>query len=157
LPTPPDLEAVVAAAASRLRAQADEDPDAVGVATETLVSAVTAATSAGHSLARIARAEADGQENVRRSLRDDVLKRVDRTRRQVREAETAHHLAIARAMRLGLSTREIATSAGVTHGTIRAIANRLQISESPESNPPLGESPPAEVGPPPGGGVNSPR
>jgi DNA-binding NarL/FixJ family response regulator len=143
-PTPPELETVADAAASRLRAEIDEDPDAIRVATEALVSAVTSAMSAGHSLTRIARAEADGQENVRRSLRDDILKRVDRTQRQVREAEATHHRAIARAMRLGLSTREIAASARVTHGTIRAIANRLQIAKSPESKPPVGESPPAE-------------
>ena len=37
-------------------------------------------------------------------------------------------------MRLGLSTREIAMSAGVTHGTIRAITNRLATTnDSPEA------------------------
>ena len=33
-------------------------------------------------------------------------------------------------MRLGLSTREIAIAADVTHGTIRAISNRLALRAS---------------------------
>jgi DNA invertase Pin-like site-specific DNA recombinase len=73
----------------------------------------------------IAQAEARGKEKVRRELGGDSLKTVERTGHHAREAEAEHHRAIARAMRLGLSMREIALAAGVTHGTIRAIGNRL--------------------------------
>ncbi|MGA2929723.1 MAG: hypothetical protein ABSG43_27800, partial [Solirubrobacteraceae bacterium] len=69
-------------------------------------------------------------------------RRVDRSARQAREAEAEHHRAIGRAMRLGLSTREIALSAGVTHGTIRAIASRLS-----ETKPELGMAEPDPPGP----------
>jgi DNA-binding NarL/FixJ family response regulator len=81
--------------------------------------------SAGVSLAEIARAEARGKEELRRELGPDALKRVERSARHVREAEAEHHRVIARGMRLGLSTREIAMAAGVTHGTVRAITSRL--------------------------------
>ena len=128
-PSEPELLAIAEAAGTRLRAVTEEAWDAVKAADEALLRAATSAMRAGRSLSDIARAEADGQEDVRRSLRSDVLKRVERSGRQAREAEEEHHRAIGRAMRLGLSTREIAMSAGVTHGTIRAITNRLATTE----------------------------
>ena len=81
--------------------------------------------SAGHSLSDITQAEARGKADVRNALRGDTLRNVERTGRRARETRMEHHEAIARAMRLGLSTREIATAADVTHGTVRAISNRL--------------------------------
>ncbi len=39
-------------------------------------------------------------------------------------------------MRLGLSTREIAAAAGVTHGTVRSISNRLSAKDG-EGQPTL--------------------
>ena len=131
-PSAPALLAIGEAAGARLRAAIDEDAKATAAADEALLAAATAAMRAGHTLTEIAQAEAAGQEQIRRSLRSEVLKRVERSGRQAREAEEEHHRAIGRAMRLGLSTREIAASAGVTHGTIRAITNRI--------NPTSGES-----------------
>ena len=139
-----ELLAVADAAADRLRAQTDEDDDAEGAADETLLAAVTSAMGAGHSLGAITGAEARGQEDVRRALGGEALKRVERSGRHAREAETEHHRAIARAMRLGLSTREIALAAGVTHGTIRAISNRLAADTSARG---MAEAEPSE---PPG-------
>jgi hypothetical protein len=55
---------------------------------------------------------------------------VERSGRQARDAQAEHHRAIGRAMRLGLSTREIALAADVTHGTVRAISNRLALKTS---------------------------
>jgi DNA-binding NarL/FixJ family response regulator len=137
-----ELLAVAEVAGRRLHAEVDVDSDAVAKQSEALLGAATAALRAGHSLSDIAHAEADGQEQVRRTLRADVLRRVDRSARQAREAEAEHHRAIGRAMRLGLSTREIALSAGVTHGTIRAIASRLS-----ETKPELGMAEPDPPGP----------
>jgi hypothetical protein len=125
-----ELAAVAEAAGERLRAEADQNVDGVRTASESLMKAATSAMAAGYSLRDIAAAEGRGQDDVRGQLRADTLKRVERTTRQLREAEAAHHAEVARASRLGLSTREIAQAAGITHGTIRAIANRVGTSES---------------------------
>jgi hypothetical protein len=118
------LVAVANAAGERLRAETDDDTAGATTAADSLMHAATAAMGAGYSLRDIAAAEARGQDAVRNELRADALRGVDRTGRQVRDAEKAHHDAIGRATRLGLSTREIAHAAGVTHGTIRAITQR---------------------------------
>jgi len=131
-PTSAELTAVGEAAGERLRAEAMEDPDSAVQASEALVAAATSAMVSGYSLRQIAEAEASGQDRTRRSLREDMLKRVSRTGRQARAAEAEHHRTIVSATRLGLSTREIAASAGVTHGTIRAIINRQAIDATPD-------------------------
>lgn len=120
-----ELAAVAQAAGARLRAQTDEDSDAVRVAADELTRAATSAMAAGYSLTEIARAEAYGKDTLRRRLRGDALKIVERSGQRAREAQVEHYRAIARATRLGLPMREIAHAAHVTHGTIRAIANRL--------------------------------
>lgn len=125
------LQAVAEAAGTRLRAETDEDGDAALSAADELRSAATAAMAAGHSLTEIARAEARGKDTLRRTLRVDALKLVERTGSRAREAQAEHYRAIARASRLGLPMREIAQAAHVTHGTIRAISNRLSLRASP--------------------------
>lgn len=127
---PPELATVSQAAGERLRAETDEDFPAIDRTSQELVNAATAAMGAGYSLTEIARAETSGKDEVRLALSGDALRRVERTGRQAREAQLEHHRSIARAMRLGLSTREIAAAANVTHGTIRAITNRLAASGS---------------------------
>jgi predicted transcriptional regulator len=120
-----ELLAVAEAAGARLRAETDQDAEAGRSAADSLMQAASAAMAAGHSLAEIARAEADGKDTIRRTLRADALKLVERTAHRTRQAQIEHYQAIARATRLGLPLREIAQSAGVTHGTIRAINNRV--------------------------------
>ncbi|HXZ73041.1 MAG TPA: hypothetical protein VEH31_19510 [Streptosporangiaceae bacterium] len=120
-----ELAAVAQAAGERLRAETDLDHEAAKRATEELMTAATAAMAAGHSLSHITRAEAIGQETVRDSVRPEALGHVERSGRRAREARAEHHQAIARATRLGLSTREVAAAAGVTHGTVRAISDRV--------------------------------
>lgn len=120
-----ELAAVARAAGERLRAETDADDDAATAAAEALMTAATSAMAAGHSLSEITQAEARGKQDVRDALRGDTLKGVERSGRRAREARIEHHQAIARAMRLGLSTREIANAAGVTHGTVRALSNRI--------------------------------
>jgi hypothetical protein len=122
------LAAVAGAAGARLRAQIGEDAAAGRAASEAFMTATMSAMSEGHSLRDITAAEARGEDDVRNELRGDVLKRVDRAARNVRDAEATYHAAIGRAVRLGLSTRQIAHAAGVTHGTIRALAQRLEPS-----------------------------
>jgi len=72
------------------------------------------------------------------------------TGRSVRSAQSEHHRSIARAVRLGLSTRQIAAAAGVTHGTVRAITNRLS-GEGPAEGDPAHEG---EWSAQPAGGEN---
>jgi DNA-binding NarL/FixJ family response regulator len=119
-----ELSGIADAAGSRLRADAAEDHEAARSAGERLLAAVTAAMAAGYPLGEIAAAEARGQDEVRRELRSEALERVERSGHHAREAQADHHRAIARAVRLGLSTREIAVAAQVTHSTIRSINNR---------------------------------
>jgi hypothetical protein len=120
-----ELAAVCDAAGARLRAETEADDDAAGAAAEQLMAAASSAMAAGQSLSDITRAEARGQDEVRDALRADTLRSVERTGRRARETRMEHHQAIARAVRLGLSTREIAAAAELTHGTVRAISNRL--------------------------------
>lgn len=127
------LAAVAEAAGQRLRAETDTDWEAARTTSDALVAAASSAMAAGYQLSEIARAEAQGKDDVRNALRPETLKRVQRTGQGAREARIEHHHAIARAMRLGLSTREIAAAAGVTHGTVRAISARLAGGEEPES------------------------
>lgn len=124
-PLAAELRAVAEAAGARLRAEVAGDREQEAAASQELLAAATSAISARYSLMEIAQAEARGKDQVRRELGGDALKRVERTGLLAGEAEAEHHRAIARAMRLGLSMREIGLAAGVTHGTIRAIANRL--------------------------------
>ena len=125
------LFAVTEAGGARLRAETDQDGNAAQSAADELMRAASAAMAAGCSLAEIARAEACGKETVRRTLRADALKLVERTGNRAREMQAEHYRAIARATRLGLPMREIAQAAEVTHGTIRAINNRLASEASP--------------------------
>ena len=120
-----ELIAVAKAAGARLRAETDQDAEAARAAADELVRSASAAMAAGHSLTAIAHAEAHGKDSVRQALRGDALKLVERSGERAREMRREHHEAIARATRLGLPMREIAQAAGVTHGTIRAINNRL--------------------------------
>jgi hypothetical protein len=132
---PPELVPVAEAAGNRLRAEVDGDEQAAQAGAQFLLEAATSAMNAGYSLTEITQAETRGKLDVREALRPDTLKHVERTGRIVREAQTEHHRTIVRAVRLGLSTRQIAAAAGVTHGTVRAITNRL-----------TGQSPPEEPG-----------
>jgi DNA-binding NarL/FixJ family response regulator len=122
---PPELASVADAAGRRLRAEVDGDKQAAEAGAQSLLRAATSAMNAGYSLTQITQAETQGKLDVRASLRPDTLKQVKRTGRIVRDAEAEHHRTIVRAVRLGLSTRQIAAAAGVTHGTVRAITNRL--------------------------------
>ena len=53
-----------------------------------------------------------------------MLRQVTRAAKRKREADSEYEQAITRAGRLGLSHREIAAAAQVSHGTIRAILTR---------------------------------
>ena len=75
-------------------------------------------------LSAIADAERDGELRARQELSGDVLRQVTRAAKRKREADSEYEQAISRAGRLGLSHREIAAAAQVSHGTVRAILTR---------------------------------
>jgi DNA-binding NarL/FixJ family response regulator len=120
----PELEAIAATAHDRLHAQAGEDLSAIEQAGRRVAEAASAAIAAGARLSAIADAEREGELRARRALSGDVLRQVTRAARRKREADIECEQAITRAGRLGLSHREIAAAAEVSHGTVRAILTR---------------------------------
>jgi DNA-binding NarL/FixJ family response regulator len=71
--------------------------------------------------------DAEGRINAAAYPARHALKRVERAARQLADAEATRDAAIVRAIRFGLSTRDVAQSAGISHGTIRAIVVRAAV------------------------------
>ncbi len=120
----PELEAIAQAAAERLRAQTREDAKAVVEAQAAVVEAAGAAIAAGAALGAVAEAERLGELRARAGMGPEVLERVKRAAVRQREADAEYGVAVRQAGRLGLSHREIAAAAQVTHATVRAILSR---------------------------------
>jgi DNA-directed RNA polymerase specialized sigma24 family protein len=120
----PELEAIAAAAHDRLHAQAGQDPSAIDQAARRVADAASAAITAGARLSAIADAEHDGELHARQDLSGEALRQVTRAAKRKHDADTEYEHAITRAGRLGLSHREIAAAAQVSHGTVRAILAR---------------------------------
>lgn len=124
----PTLEAIAVAAADQLHGEvigADRDEQQLHRA---VAQAASAAIDAGLPLAAIADAERTGQQRARDELRPDVLRQVARAARRKRETEVEYEQTVIRGARLGLSHRELAGAAQVSHGTIRAIIARTDTS-----------------------------
>ena len=121
---PHELEPIAAAAHDRLHAQAGQDLPAEREARQRVAEAASAAITAGAALGAIADAERTGELRARQALSSDVLKHVTRTAKRKREADAEYEQAVTRAGRIGLSHREIAAAAQVSHGTVRAILTR---------------------------------
>jgi DNA-binding NarL/FixJ family response regulator len=133
-PLAPELEAIAAAAADRVRALADASAEDGGLQRR-VAEAASTAIAAGAALGAIAAAEQVGQARARGELGPDALKRIARASRRRREADAEYEQEILRGARLGLPHREIATAAEVAHGTVRAILARTDasLSQSPPS------------------------
>jgi hypothetical protein len=114
-PLSPQLDAIAHAAADRLRAHCGDDP-----------------TTADEHAHRVA--DGIGEGRARTELRTDILRKVERAAKRKLETDTDYDQAIERAARLGLSHRDIATAAQVTHGTIRAVPARTD-SHTAEAQP----------------------
>ena len=125
----PELEAIAAAASDRLRAQAVEDVQVAGDAQGRVAQAASAAIAAGAALSAIADAERTGELRARDALGAEALREVARAAKRKHDADGAYEQAIKRSGRLGLSHREIAAAAEVSHGTVRAILVRAVASE----------------------------
>jgi DNA-binding NarL/FixJ family response regulator len=136
-PLSPELEAIAAAAADRLRAQVADNPASMDEHARAVADAASAAIRAGAALSAIADAEQVGEDRARTELRSDILRKVERAARRKRETDADYESAIDRAARLGLSHRDIATAAAVSHGTVRAVLARADTHGD--------EAPPAAV------------
>jgi len=73
---------------------------------------------------RLADAEREGELRARQLPSADLLRQVTRAAKRKHDADTEYEQAVTRAGRLGLSHREIATAAQISHGTIRASLTR---------------------------------
>jgi DNA-binding NarL/FixJ family response regulator len=106
-----------------IRARASENGQLDDTHKQSLLAA-RMALDAGHSLAAMAAAEAQGRQQARDGLRSELLRKVTRSAKRVQEATDEHHREVRRAAAIGLSTRDIASAAGLAHGTVRAIISR---------------------------------
>lgn len=118
----PELDAVREAAEAALETRAADGDRSE--AQQRLTTAAKAALDAGYGLRQVAEAEAAGQAAARDRLRKDVLRRVERSARRLREVTAEHETQIAQADALGLGAREIAERASIAHGTVAAIVRR---------------------------------
>jgi hypothetical protein len=119
-----ELEQIATAAAERLQAVSACDVERGAEWQRRVGEAASRAIAVGLSLAAIADAEQVGQGRSRAKLGPELLRRVDRAARRKREAEHEYEQAIVRAGRLGLAHRDVAATAQVAHGTVRAIIAR---------------------------------
>lgn len=125
------LEEVREAATAALEAQAGGAE--TQAAADRVLAAARAALDGGHAIAVIAAAEADGERAARERVGGQVLRQVERAAKKLREATGEYEQAIVQAVRLGLPARDIAARAGVSHGTVTAVARR---HEQPSATPP---------------------
>jgi len=148
-PLAPELEAIAAAAHDRLHAHAGENLSAIDQAKRRVAEAASAAIAAGARLSAIADAERDGELRARQELGGDLLRVVTRVAKRKREADNEYEQAIGRAGRLGLSHREIAAAAEVSHGTIRAMLARATpgANNGRTDEPQPGDNEPGELAP----------
>ena len=92
--------------------------------------AARAALDDGHLIAAIAAAQADGERIARERVGAQVLRSVERLAKKMRESTEEYERAVAQATRLGLPARDIAARAGVSHGTVAAVARRHEQAQA---------------------------
>ena len=137
------LDAISNASAALLRARAEQN-GGVEAAQRQLDEALRAAIGCGLSPADFVAADEAGRERARSEMSDGALKRIEKATGRVKAAERERLDAIRFADRLGLTTRQIAQAAGVTHITIRHQLERDQDEgDKNVSEPPAGAALPA--------------
>lgn len=98
------------------------------------LAAARAALDGGHPIAAIAEAEAEGEAAARDRVGAQVLRSIERLAKKMRDATQEYERAVTLGTRLGLAARDIAVRAGVSHGTVAAVARR---HEQAEATPPV--------------------
>ncbi len=117
------LDAVRAAAEAAVEAQLGDGDEADAL--EHSRATARAALDGGHGIAVIAKAESEGERAARERLGAHVLRSVERSAKKLREVTTEYERAVARAVGIGLPARDVAARAGVSHGTVSAVARRV--------------------------------
>jgi hypothetical protein len=120
-PLAADLESIAAAAETTLRARGEHDQAAEAQARCQLVEAAGAAMSSGRSLGEIADAERRGHDRARSDLAKEILPRVHRAARRMRDAIADYEQLVAHAARIGVAPVEIAAAAEVSRSAIRTV------------------------------------
>lgn len=105
--------------------------------------AARAALDDGHAIAAIAAAEAEGERAARERVAVQVLRAVERTAKKMRDSTEEYEQTVAQAVRLGLPARDIGARAGVSHGTVTAVARRYEQAQA--APPKAAASVPSEV------------
>jgi DNA-binding NarL/FixJ family response regulator len=116
------LDEVRAAAEAALEARATGDGSEAQA--RRALTAARAALDGGHPIAAIAAAEAEGERVARERVGAQVLRSVERSAKKLRDATEEYERTVVQAVRLGLAARDIAARAGVSHGTVAALARR---------------------------------
>ena len=123
------LDEVSASAEAALEAHASGDGSGDGL--ERKRDAARVALDAGHEVSAIAAAQTRGERAARERVGAQVLRGVERSARKVREATDEYERSVAKAVALGLPARDVAARAGVSHGTVAAIARRHEQGSAP--------------------------
>lgn len=133
------LDEVRQSAEAALEAQATGE--ALGERTARKLAAARAALDGGHSITAIAAADADGERAARERVGAQVLRLVERSAKKMRDATEEYERAIVQATRLGLPARDIAGKAGVSHGTVAAVARRHEQADTAPPEATVQETP----------------
>ena len=120
----PELDAIAAAAADRLRAQCGDDAATVDEHARRVADAAAPLSAPAPGSARSPPPSGWGRTAPATSWAPTSSVVSSAPPSAKREADSEYEHAITRAGRLGLSHREIAAAAHVSHGTIRAILAR---------------------------------
>ena len=122
MPNSAPLDEVRAAAEAALEARANGEGS--DEPSRRALTAARAALDGGHPISAIAAAEADGERAARERVGTQVLRSVERSAKKLRDATEEYERTVVQAVRLGLAARDIASRAGVSHGTVAAVARR---------------------------------
>lgn len=136
------LDEVKQAAEAALEAQASGEDTAE--AARRKLAAARSALDGGHLITAIAAADGEGERAARDRVGVQVLRSIERLAKKMREATAEYERAVTLGTRIGLPARDIAARAGVSHGTVAAVARR---HEQADAAPPETATPePSEIG-----------
>jgi len=128
----PELEAIAAAAADVLRADAAQDGGTRAAAEARMAEAGATAFAARATFEAIAKAERDGRARARNELGAEVARRIKRAAQRKREVELEYEEAVRLASRIGVTHGEIAAAAGISPNAVRSVLARGEGAAAPE-------------------------
>ena len=132
---PEALQDVAQSSGDEVRAQAEDNNEAAHAARRSKTEAAARAMESGCDFAQLAEAERLGRSDAVGSLRGELLKRVERAAKRRSETEREYRESIRRAVSVGLPHRDVGQAAGVSHATVRAIAERSVQASAVDGSP----------------------